>query len=213
MLQSYDGISDLNFSVGRPLQVEAFGQLKPIAVDPPIDSLTSYQTENIALNIMGNNRRLIEHLLEAGSCDCGYQLGTQARFRVNIFRQQGGFRWSCANSIPSSPRSTASACPIFSTPSPARRPDSSSSPGPPARARRRRWLPCSTRSTARRRITSSRSKTRSSSSIRITRARSTSANSVRISTPTPTACAPRCVRHPRSFSSAKCATAKRSKSP
>ena len=60
MLQSYDGISDLNFSVGRPLQVEAFGQLKPIAVDPPIDSLTSYQTENIALNLMGNNRRLIE---------------------------------------------------------------------------------------------------------------------------------------------------------
>ena len=89
MLQSYDGISDLNFSVGRPLQVEAFGQLKPIAVDPPIDSLTAYQTENIALNIMGNNRRLIGHLLENGSCDCGYQLGTTARFRVNIFRQQG----------------------------------------------------------------------------------------------------------------------------
>ena len=64
MLQSYDGISDLNFSVGRPLQVEAFGQLKPIAVDPPIDSLTAYQTENIALNILGNNRRLIQHLLQ-----------------------------------------------------------------------------------------------------------------------------------------------------
>ena len=89
MLQSYDGISDLNFSVGRPLQVEAYGQLKPIAVDPPIDSLTAYQTENIALNILGNNRRLIGHLLDNGSCDCGYQLGTQARFRVNIFRQQG----------------------------------------------------------------------------------------------------------------------------
>lgn len=89
MLQSYDGISDLNFSVGRPLQVEAFGQLKPIAVDPPIDSLTAYQTENIALNILGNNRRLIGHLLQNGSCDCGYQLGNQARFRVNIFRQQG----------------------------------------------------------------------------------------------------------------------------
>ena len=89
MLQSYDGISDLNFSVGRPLQVEAFGQLKPIAVDPPIDSLTAYQTENIALNILGNNRRLIQHLLQSGSCDCGYQLGNQARFRVNIFRQQG----------------------------------------------------------------------------------------------------------------------------
>ncbi len=91
MLQSYDGISDLNFSVGRPLQVEAFGQLKAIAVDPPIDALTSYQTENIALNLMGNNRRLMKHLLEHGSCDCGYQLGDVARFRVNIFRQQGRF--------------------------------------------------------------------------------------------------------------------------
>jgi twitching motility protein PilT len=91
MLQSYDGISDLNFSVGRPLQVEAFGQLKPIAVDPPIDALTPYQTENIALNLMGNNRRLMKHLLEQGSCDCGYQLGEQARFRVNVFRQQGRF--------------------------------------------------------------------------------------------------------------------------
>ncbi len=91
MLQSYDGISDLNFSVGRPLQVEAFGQLKPIAVDPPIDALTPYQTESIALNLMGNNRRLIKDLLQFGSCDCGYQLGTEARFRVNIFRQQGRF--------------------------------------------------------------------------------------------------------------------------
>jgi twitching motility protein PilT len=91
MLQSYDGISDLNFSVGRPLQVEAFGVLKPIAVDPPIDALTPYQTENIALNLISNNRRLMKHLLDHGSCDSGYQLGDQARFRVNIFRQQGRF--------------------------------------------------------------------------------------------------------------------------
>jgi twitching motility protein PilT len=91
MLQSYDGISDLNFSVGRPLQVEAFGQLRAIAVDPPIDSLTPYQTENIALNLMGNNRRLMKQLFEHGSCDCSYQLGEQARFRVNVFRQQGRF--------------------------------------------------------------------------------------------------------------------------
>ena len=91
MLQSYDGISDLNFSVGRPLQVEAFGQLKSVAVDPPIDALTPYQTEAIALNLMGNNRRLIKDLLINGSCDCGYQLGEEARFRVNIFRQQGRF--------------------------------------------------------------------------------------------------------------------------
>src|SRR5438874_801714 len=47
MLKSNDGISDLNFSVGHPLQVEAFGELKPVLTDPPIESLTPYQTEHI----------------------------------------------------------------------------------------------------------------------------------------------------------------------
>ena len=37
MLKTHDGISDLNFSVGRPLQVEDFGELKPVLVDPPIE--------------------------------------------------------------------------------------------------------------------------------------------------------------------------------
>ena len=91
MLQSYDGISDLNFSVGRPLQVEAFGRLMPIRVDPSIEALTAYQTEQIALNIMSNNRRNIRDLLQNGSCDCSYQLGQEARFRVNIFRQKGNY--------------------------------------------------------------------------------------------------------------------------
>ena len=40
MLQTYEGISDLNFSVGHPMQVEDFGELKPVFVDPPIEALT-----------------------------------------------------------------------------------------------------------------------------------------------------------------------------
>jgi twitching motility protein PilT len=91
MLQTYDGISDLNFSVGHPMQVEDFGELKPVFVDPPIESLTPYQTEQIALTLMQGNRRLIYDYLTGGSCDCSYSLGTEARFRVNIFRQQGHF--------------------------------------------------------------------------------------------------------------------------
>ena len=91
MLQTYDGISDLNFSVGHPLQVEDFGELKPIFVDPPIQALTPYQTEQIALTLMQGNRRLIYDYLTGGSCDSSYSLGDQARFRVNIFRQQGHF--------------------------------------------------------------------------------------------------------------------------
>jgi twitching motility protein PilT len=91
MLKTYDGISDLNFSVGHPLQVEDFGELKPVYVDPPIDALTPYQTEQIALSIMQGNRRLIYDYLTTGSCDCSYSLHNEARFRVSVFRQQGHF--------------------------------------------------------------------------------------------------------------------------
>src|SRR3982074_3075989 len=91
MLQTYDGISDLNFSVGHPLKVEDFGELKPVLVDPPIQALTPFQTEQIALTLMQGNRRLIYDYFTVGSCDCSYSLGTEARFRVNIFRQQGHF--------------------------------------------------------------------------------------------------------------------------
>ncbi|MBA2585011.1 MAG: PilT/PilU family type 4a pilus ATPase [Chthoniobacterales bacterium] len=91
MLQTYDGISDLNFSVGHPMQVEDFGELKPVLVDPPIEALTPFQTEQIALTLMQGNRRLIYDYLTGGSCDCSYSLNGEARFRVNIFRQQGHF--------------------------------------------------------------------------------------------------------------------------
>lgn len=91
MLKTYSGISDLNFSVGHPLQVEDWGELKPVFVDPPIENLTPYQTEQVALTLMQGNRRLIYDYLTSGSCDCSYSLEGIARFRVNIFRQQSHF--------------------------------------------------------------------------------------------------------------------------
>ncbi len=91
MLKTYDGISDLNFSVGHPPQVEDFGELKPVSVDPAIEALTPYQTEQIALALMKGDRRLIHDYLTGGSCDCSHSLYNEARFRVNIFRQQGHF--------------------------------------------------------------------------------------------------------------------------
>ena len=91
MLNTYDGISDLNFTVGRPLQVESFGELKAVHIHPPMECLTPFQTEQIALAIMQGNRRLMREYLLAGSCDCSYALSDEARFRVNIFRQQGHF--------------------------------------------------------------------------------------------------------------------------
>jgi len=47
MLKTYDGISDLNFSVGHPLQVEDYGELKPVFVDPPIDALTPFRRNKL----------------------------------------------------------------------------------------------------------------------------------------------------------------------
>jgi twitching motility protein PilT len=91
MLKTYSGISDLNFSVGHPLQVEDWGELKPVYVDPPIEKLSPYQVEQVALTLMQGNRRLMYDYLTAGSCDCSYSLEGEARFRVNIFRQQGHF--------------------------------------------------------------------------------------------------------------------------
>jgi twitching motility protein PilT len=91
MVESQPEVSDLNMTVDKPLQVESYGQLIPVAVDPPIPVLTPFQTETIALNLIGGNRRLTEDLLRTGSCDASYTLSGKARFRVNIFSQRGNF--------------------------------------------------------------------------------------------------------------------------
>ena len=91
MLESYNNVSDLNITVGKSLQVEAAGELVPVKVQPPVDTLTPFQTEAFALNLIGRNRRLLRDLLETGSCDLSYSLGDKARFRVNIFTQKGYF--------------------------------------------------------------------------------------------------------------------------
>ncbi len=91
MLDSQKNVSDLNITADKPLQVEASGELMSVSIEPPIDRLTPFQTETIALNIINRNRRLTEDLIKAGSCDCSYSLGQKARFRVNIFSQRGHY--------------------------------------------------------------------------------------------------------------------------
>ena len=91
MLESHPGISDLLFSVGQPFQVESFGELRSANVRPCVSQLTRFQTEKIALNLIGNDRRLLRELVSKGACDCSYAVGDQARFRVNIFRQRGNY--------------------------------------------------------------------------------------------------------------------------
>jgi len=91
MLEAHGPVSDLNFSVGRPPQVEKHGELLPVASDPPLPRLTPFQTEAIALALIGSDRRLTETLVRTGSCDLPYALGAAARFRVNIFQQRGNY--------------------------------------------------------------------------------------------------------------------------
>ncbi|OGP62462.1 MAG: twitching motility protein [Deltaproteobacteria bacterium RBG_13_49_15] len=91
MLQSHEGVSDLNFTVGKPLQVETYGELVPVDMEPKIKKLTPYQTEMLGLNLINLDRRLTEALATQGSCDLSYHLGTEARFRVNIFSRTGNY--------------------------------------------------------------------------------------------------------------------------
>jgi twitching motility protein PilT len=91
MLDAQKNVSDLNITVGRPFQIESSGQLTPVGLDPPFENLTPFQTEVFALNLINRDQRLTENLLNTGSCDSSYELPGKARFRVNIFAQQGNY--------------------------------------------------------------------------------------------------------------------------
>ncbi|MEN8143095.1 MAG: ATPase, T2SS/T4P/T4SS family, partial [Thermodesulfobacteriota bacterium] len=85
MLNSYDHVSDLNVTAGKALQVESSGVMQPVAVSPQVNTLTPFQAESFALNVISGDTRLLNDLVERGSCDLSYRLGRDIRFRVNIF--------------------------------------------------------------------------------------------------------------------------------
>jgi twitching motility protein PilT len=90
MLKMSDRVSDLNFSVGRPPQVEVDGQL--VAVNfPGLPRLTPYQTEMIAMHMLRGDRELTRTLLTNGSVDLSYSIPQKTRFRVNVFAQRGTY--------------------------------------------------------------------------------------------------------------------------
>src|SRR5260370_7737207 len=91
MLDSQPEVSDLLFTVNKPLQVEALGELLPVQLEMPIEKLTPFQTEMVALNLVGDNQWHLIDLLRRGSCDTAYTLADKARFRINIFSQRGNY--------------------------------------------------------------------------------------------------------------------------
>jgi twitching motility protein PilT len=88
LLGSHERISDLNMTVGKPLQVESDGVLVPSDLDPPLGNLTPFQTEMFAMALLNRDRRLTDTLLKEGSCDLSWEIPGKARLRVNIFSQK-----------------------------------------------------------------------------------------------------------------------------
>src|ERR671928_858867 len=90
MLLVSDKISDLNFRVGQPPQVEVNGKLTP--VQPlGLQKLTPFQTEVIAMTLMQGHPEAAERLAHTGTADLSYSLPSRTRFRVNIFQQRGSY--------------------------------------------------------------------------------------------------------------------------
>ncbi|MES1243305.1 MAG: PilT/PilU family type 4a pilus ATPase [Acidobacteriota bacterium] len=90
MLKVSDRVSDLNFSVGRPPQVEIDGQLVGVNFTG-FPRLTPFQTEIIALHMLRGDRDLTRTMLQNGSVDLSYSIPGKTRFRVNIFSQRGTY--------------------------------------------------------------------------------------------------------------------------
>ena len=89
MLESADGVSDLLFIAGKPPLVEVHGRLSDFAIDTPETVLTPVLIEELAGQIMNGSERLRLEFSTTGSCDCSYAIDNLARFRVNIFKQNG----------------------------------------------------------------------------------------------------------------------------
>ena len=89
MLQSADGVSDLLFIAGKPPLIEVHGRLSDFPIDTPGSVLTPPLIEQLAGQIMNGSERLRMEFASTGSCDCSYAIEDLARFRVNIFKQNG----------------------------------------------------------------------------------------------------------------------------
>src|SRR5437868_4337639 len=88
MLSAGDNISDLNFSVGRPPQVEINGKLTPVDVKG-LRTLTPYQTEIVSMSLLEGNTEAARKFVQTGATDISYAIPSRVRFRVNIFKQRG----------------------------------------------------------------------------------------------------------------------------
>src|ERR1700736_2020151 len=89
MISNGEGISDLLFTVGKPPFIEAHGCLSEFPITNLASGFGSTEIDQVADHIINGDERLRQDLSNFGSCDCSYALKELARFRVNIFKQNG----------------------------------------------------------------------------------------------------------------------------
>ncbi len=83
------GISDIFILSGYPFQVMVYGKMKSVFFeDFPVETLTPFQTEVIAFNMIKDRPYLYTKLIKDGYADFSYALDDETRFRVNIFSRQ-----------------------------------------------------------------------------------------------------------------------------
>jgi twitching motility protein PilT len=90
MLESGEGVSDCLFINGKPPLVEHYGKLHALPMEEPGATLQSAHLDAMAALLIADSERLQTDLATTGSCDTSYALPGLARFRVNIYRQNGG---------------------------------------------------------------------------------------------------------------------------
>lgn len=89
MLEGGAGLSDLLFIPGRPPQTTRYGRLHAYTGDLAEAVVSVQFTEQLAALLIDGNALLTESLQKHGSCDCSHSLPGIARFRANIYRQNG----------------------------------------------------------------------------------------------------------------------------
>ncbi|MCA9295732.1 MAG: Flp pilus assembly complex ATPase component TadA, partial [Phycisphaerales bacterium] len=77
------GASDLHLSVGRKPTLRLHGGLRNL------DTKVLEPDDTVSLMKQITPERAQQELQEEGSCDFGFAYGTEARFRVAVFRQRG----------------------------------------------------------------------------------------------------------------------------
>jgi twitching motility protein PilT len=89
MLESGEGVSDCLFINGKPPLVERYGKLHELPMEEAGAKLHPTHINAMADLLLGESERLRADLVSTGSCDTSYTLGDVARFRVNIYHQNG----------------------------------------------------------------------------------------------------------------------------